>query len=91
MNSSWESKSVSLVPFMNSIQVSGGLGNEAIEIGLFHANQEAEKDEGISLVILIGDEPANTEKEVIQSRNTFHGEAYWQNKFGNAKIENQKC
>lgn len=76
--SSWETKAENLRAFMNRISVSGGLGNEAIEVGLWHAVQESEKPEGISQVILIGDMPANTEKEVLDRRKAYHGgEAYW--------------
>jgi len=32
-NSIWESKADKLKVFMNSIGVSGGMGNEAVEIG----------------------------------------------------------
>ena len=42
-------------------------GNEAIEIGLWHANQE----ENLSQVILIGDAAPNTKEEVIAKRNKF--------------------
>jgi hypothetical protein len=32
-NSGWESKPEKLKTFMNSIDVEGGMGNEAVEIG----------------------------------------------------------
>lgn len=75
-NSSWETKADNLRVFMNSINVEGGMGNEAIEIGLWHANKENERDH-ITQVILIGDAPPNTIDEVKQKR-THLGEAYWQ-------------
>ncbi|CAF1550656.1 unnamed protein product, partial [Didymodactylos carnosus] len=59
------------------INVEGGAGNEGIEIGLWHANVENEK-EGISQVILIGDVPANTKQEVEQKRKHL-GEDDWKN------------
>ncbi|CAF4780533.1 unnamed protein product, partial [Rotaria sp. Silwood1] len=48
---------------------------EAIEIGLWHANQENER-ENITQVILIGDAPPNTKDEVKEKRNGFQ-ETYW--------------
>ncbi|CAF2548255.1 unnamed protein product [Rotaria sp. Silwood2] len=71
-----ETKADHLRAFMSSINVEGGLGNEAIEIGLQHSNSENER-EAITQVILIGDEPPNTRDEVKSKRNN-RGEAYWQ-------------
>ena len=47
---------------MDSITASGGMGNEAVEIGLQHAVREAEYCGSIPLrqVYLIGDMPPNT-------------------------------
>ncbi|CAF3697929.1 unnamed protein product [Rotaria sp. Silwood1] len=75
--SSWETKASNLRAFMNTIHPEGGWGNEAIEIGLWHAVKESEMQNSISQVILIGDAPANTQKEVSQKRGSF-GEAYWE-------------
>ena len=61
---------------MSGINVNGGLGNEAIEIGLWHANTENEKDP-ISQVILIGDMPANINSKIPFYRNKYFGEEYW--------------
>jgi len=61
--SSWETKAENLRKFMNTIEAEGGLENEAIEIGLWHANRENEK-ERISQIILIGDAPPNTRREI---------------------------
>ena len=74
-NSPWETKPDNLRAFMSTINVAGGLGNEAIEIGLWHANKEYERDE-ISQVILIGDIAPNTQAEVTQRRQIY-GEKYW--------------
>lgn len=76
-SSLWETKPDNLRAFMERIPASGGLGNEAVEIGLWHANQENEKEK-ISQVILIGDAPPNTDQEVTQKRAHHLGEAYWQ-------------
>ena len=75
-SSPWETKPSSLRSFMNNINVQGGLGNEAIEIGLWHANTEDEI-QSISQVILIGDRPANEEEKIKSYRNKYNGEAYW--------------
>jgi hypothetical protein len=61
---------------MNTISPEGGCGNEAIEIGLWHAVNESEMPDSISQVILIGDAPANSENEVTQKR-ARSGENYW--------------
>jgi len=74
-SSPWETRPNSLRSFMNNINVSGGQGNEAIEIGLWHANNENDK-EAISQIILIGDMPANSENDVKNNRQ-YRGEEYW--------------
>ncbi|CAF1341009.1 unnamed protein product [Rotaria sp. Silwood1] len=74
-SSPWETKPDNLRAFMNTIEVEGGWNNEAIEIGLWHANQENER-ENITQVILIGDAPPNTKDEVKEKRNGFK-ETYW--------------
>ena len=76
--SPWETKPENLRNFMDKIWPLGGLGNEAIELGLWHANHEAEK-EGVSQVILIGDAPPNTIDEVKSKRAAYKGEDYWKN------------
>jgi hypothetical protein len=82
--SPWEMQPERLRQFMDNINVAGGLRNEAIEIGLWHVNQESENGH-VSQVILIGDMPPNTEKEVIKKRKKHYGEKYWQaSKFGGA-------
>lgn len=75
-SSPWETKPHNLRAFMNAIDVSGGWGNEAIEIGLWHANREHER-ELITQVILIGDASPNSLEEVKEKRNWF-GQKYWQ-------------
>lgn len=74
-HSPWETKPDALRAFMNTIDVEGGLGNEAIEIGLWHANEENERA-SITQVILIGDAPPNTKTEVHDKRKLW-GENYW--------------
>ena len=56
---------------MDSISVSGGMGNEAVEIGFQHAVCEAKDCGNIPLrqVYLIGDMPPNTKQEVDSRRN----------------------
>ncbi|CAF4248425.1 unnamed protein product [Rotaria sp. Silwood2] len=74
-SSPWETKPHNLRAFMNTIDVEGGWNNEAIEIGLWHANKEHER-EHITQVILIGDAPPNTQEDVQMKRNVF-GQKYW--------------
>jgi uncharacterized phage infection (PIP) family protein YhgE len=57
--SAWKSNPEDLREFLKNTTASGGQGNEAIEIGLWHANQQAD----VRRVILIGDAPGNTDKE----------------------------
>ena len=58
---------------MDSISVSGGMGNEAVEIGFQHAVREAQNCGSIPLrqVFLIGDMPPNTKQEVDSRRNSY--------------------
>ncbi|CAF4122389.1 unnamed protein product [Adineta steineri] len=73
--SPWETKPDNLRAFMNTIEVEGGWGDEAAEIGLWHANQENKRDP-ITQVILIGDAPPNSQNDVKSKRSRF-GEQYW--------------
>jgi hypothetical protein len=73
--STWESKPQNLVQFLKMIDVEGGLINEAIEIGLFHANRETD----LSQVILIGDAAPNTIEEVKSKRNNGTYADVWKN------------
>ncbi|CAF3900087.1 unnamed protein product [Rotaria sp. Silwood1] len=73
--SPWNTKGSSLRAFMNTIGPEGSWGNEAIEIGLWHAVKESETPESISQVILIADAPENSQADVSQKRASF-GEAY---------------
>ncbi len=71
-HSAWENKSENLVKFLKGIYPEGGQGEEAIEIGLWNANQE--KD--LSQVILVGDAPANP-KDDVRKKRSHHGNNYW--------------
>ena len=75
-NSSWEADPAALRPFMDSMSCSGGQGNEAIELGLWHANQEIVKNK-CNQVILIGDMPPNTRAEVAYKRDAAGASSYW--------------
>jgi len=66
--SPWETRADNLRKFMNFVHPEGGWGNEAIELGLCHANKENNKEK-VSQVILIGDAPANTQQEVQNKRS----------------------
>lgn len=82
---------------MNKINpMPGGDYPEAVEIGLWHANQE-HKNERISQVILIGDASAKSKKSIINFRNKYGGESYWKtSKFGDLthykdEVQKLKC
>lgn len=72
--SSWESEPQNLKTFIDSIQCNGGMGNEAIELGFAHVNDELGKGD-VSQVILIGDMPPNTREEVRLNRGCY--DEYW--------------
>ncbi len=69
-----------LQTFMRGVDVAGGWGNEAIEVGLLHANTM----ENLNHVILIGDRPPNTRLDVEVKRNYDYGEQYWSKSIGPA-------
>ena len=71
-DSPWENSPENLKIFLESIQCQGGLGNEALEIALWFANQE----ENINQIIILGDAGCNTKAEITRNRETF-GESYW--------------
>ena len=75
--STWEAQPENLKMFMEKIGPEGGDGNEAIEIGLWHAHQENMKN-SVSQIILIGDAPPNTIDEV-KSKRTYFKSGYWDN------------
>ena len=90
--STWESKPEHLKAFMDSIQVSGGLGNEAVEIGFAHVNDELLSGD-VSQVILIGDMPPNTREEVAAHRsiyNHWEGTKYYMPTYFKDELEKMK-
>lgn len=67
--SNWFKKPEDLEIFLRSNGIQGGQGNEAIEIGLWHANREYDKMPDIPLqILIIGDAPANSLEEVKVKR-----------------------
>ena len=78
VESGWECESSKIKTFLNQNDVRGGWGNEAVEIGLYHANKQL--DAGLSQITVIGDMPANTEEEFISKMNR-KGPAYWNKAF----------
>lgn len=82
-HSAWESDPKSLRKFMEGISVSGGINEEAVEIGLQHALVEVEAGNENSIplrqVFLIGDAPANPTNTVLNRRggqNKWVGSKY---------------
>jgi hypothetical protein len=52
---------------LEKIATNGGQGNEAVEVGFWHVNQELAKGP-VSQVILIGDMPPNTKEDYQEKR-----------------------
>jgi uncharacterized membrane protein YgcG len=83
--SGWASDPETLFEFIDATHVDGGWGNEAIEMGLWHVNQEIAKKSAVSQVILIGDMPPNSKQEVQHKRESVESEgmkggSYWEQK-----------
>ena len=82
----WTSNTKNLTSFLqNTLQIEGGWGNEAIEVGLQFANQEIRECNGIplSMIIIIGDAAPNTPDDVKAKRkhtavNLVKDKTYWQ-------------
>jgi hypothetical protein len=75
-SSSFTSNPESLRVFMKDVRPAGGISNEAVEIGFWHANQMAA--EGLNQIILIGDVPPNNPSDIPRHRASYcGGEAYW--------------
>ena len=74
--SNWETKANSLKTFLNPIDVDGGWGPEAVEVGFYHAEKESE----LSQVILIGDAPPNP-LDQFNSKRDHQGVDYWNKHF----------
>jgi len=66
--SAWEAKPANLQTFLSNLDLRGGMGNEAIEVGLMHALSEHKADRPITQIVLIGDAPPNTEHEIGTKR-----------------------
>lgn len=67
----WTSNTKNLTQFLqNTLIIQGGQGFEAIEVGLQFANREIKECNGIplSMIIIIGDAPPNTLKDVQENR-----------------------
>jgi len=54
---------------MATISPKGGWGNEAVETGVWHCCDEAQKMGLVKQVLLIGDAPGNTPEEVQSKRS----------------------
>ncbi|KAL4508491.1 hypothetical protein ABPG72_003795 [Tetrahymena utriculariae] len=77
-SSPWESKAENLRKFLDQISPQGGGDyEEAIEVGLQHANYE-NYIQPISQIILIADAPAKSQTVIKEYRKKYGGEDYWQ-------------
>lgn len=77
--STWELKPHNLSIFLQSLDVRGGWGPEAIEVGLMHALSEHRK-RPIDQIIVIGDAAANPMSDIDYKRGDstdVGGHAYW--------------
>jgi len=74
--STWETRPRNLSVFLKDLNVRGGWGPEAIEVGLMHALTE-HRTKPIDQIIVIGDAPANPAVQIADKREDL-GEAYWQ-------------
>ena len=70
VHSNWSTSHIDLGNYLQTIEVSGGLGNEAVEVGLQFANKIS-KELMVTQVIVIGDMPPNTQFEVEKHRNYY--------------------
>jgi hypothetical protein len=83
----WSCDPDELIKFIENVKANGGGGNsaECVEVGLCHANQLA--DEGLNLVILMGDEPPTPSMQDIQtSRSKYCSGAQINSALENAKF-----
>jgi hypothetical protein len=65
--SPWSSRPNDLQQFLDTVSPCYGMGNEAIEIALWHVNQQHAIDP-VGQVVIIGDMPPNTPEEVLHKR-----------------------
>ena len=76
-HSPWSTDTAELLQFIKPVRATGGGGygrsEEAMEVGLKHALIEADKEDGLSQVIVIGDIGANTDANI---RAYFASHAY---------------
>ena len=78
--SPWVKKVDELMVFLKNNGLDGGQGREAIEIGLWFANQEFDKAPTIPLqVMVIGDAAPNTLDEVRSRRKAYDASYNWKN------------
>ena len=71
-HSAWKSDPEDLKEFLKVTKASGGQGNEALEIGFWHAN----KQENLRRVVVIGDAACNTDQEVLDKRGRYGERKY---------------
>ncbi|KAL4441129.1 hypothetical protein ABPG74_002079 [Tetrahymena malaccensis] len=75
--SPWEQKVDNLLTFLERIKPEGGEDyEEAVEIGLQHANQQNQNQE-LTAIILLADAPSKSRLQIMAYRQHFGGESYW--------------
>lgn len=70
VESTWESEPTNIADFVEKTRVSGGQGNEAVEVALQYVTGLAPGQ--VTQVILIGDMPPNTQAQVTSKRACGH-------------------
>ena len=80
-SSGWETDSNNLRIFLETQNAHGG-GDypEAIEIGLFHANEE-HKNNNITQVIIIGDAPAKSKQQINDDRKKYFADTWSESRY----------
>ncbi|KAL4441130.1 hypothetical protein ABPG74_002080 [Tetrahymena malaccensis] len=75
--SPWESKFTNLLTFLEAIEPEGGDDyEEAVEVGLQHANLQHANQE-LSAIILIADAPSKSMAQIKAYREKYGGESFW--------------
>ncbi|KAL4441131.1 hypothetical protein ABPG74_002081 [Tetrahymena malaccensis] len=75
--SQWESKVDNLLTFLETIEPEGGGDyEEAVEVGLQHANLQHANQE-LSAIILIADAPSKSMAQIKAYREKYGGESFW--------------
>ena len=76
-DSGWQSQPGDLKKWLTTVTATGGICEEAVEVGLQHAVAVAKEPQGLSQVLLIADAPPNPPAKILGYRAQYRGEAVW--------------